>query len=112
MVRIWYNMSIGLGLLMLAGCQQQMAHQPSYRPLRSSSFFADGMASRPLVKGTIARGQLKDDVHLHEGKWPTEIQNGLQAAGIVGAALANPLGTMAWDTERPLYADAFPMPIT
>jgi mono/diheme cytochrome c family protein len=39
----------------LAGCRQQMADQPHKRPLESSSFFDDGMASRPVEPGTVAR---------------------------------------------------------
>lgn len=57
-----------LGALSLAaGCIQQMADQPSYRPLQASKFFSDGRASRPLVEGTIARGQLRLDDHLYRG---------------------------------------------
>jgi mono/diheme cytochrome c family protein len=56
------------GLLLSAGCQQKMARQPSYRPLQGSDFFPDGRASRPLVPGTVARGQLDDNPHLYTGK--------------------------------------------
>jgi hypothetical protein len=45
-----------------------MANQPRFEPLEASSFFADGRAARPLVPGTVARGQLRLDTHLHEGK--------------------------------------------
>jgi mono/diheme cytochrome c family protein len=112
MLRTWINLSIGLGLFLMTGCRQEMAQQPSYRPLRPSAFFENGMSARPLVKGTVARGQLQDDVHLYEGKWPAAIQNGLQAAGIVGVADGNPLGATVLGFGRPLYADAFPVPIT
>jgi mono/diheme cytochrome c family protein len=105
-------MSVGLGFLLLAGCRQEMAHQPSYRPLRPSAFFENGMSARPLVQGTIARGQLEADVHLYTGKWPAEIQTGLQAAGIVGAAAGDRYAAMMGGFERNLYADAFPFPIT
>lgn len=53
---------------LLAGCRQQMADQPSYRPLQASEFFEDGRASRPLVEGTVARGHLKEDAELYTGK--------------------------------------------
>ncbi|MBI4851148.1 MAG: cytochrome c [Acidobacteria bacterium] len=56
------------GLFLFNACRQDMADQPSYRPLQPSNFFADGQASRPLVQGTVARGQLRDDVHLYTGK--------------------------------------------
>jgi mono/diheme cytochrome c family protein len=45
-------------LILLAGCQQEMANQPRYKPLAASTFFADGRSSRDLVSGTVARGQL------------------------------------------------------
>ena len=40
------------------GCRQDMQDQPRYEPLEASAFFEDGRASRPLVPGTVARGQL------------------------------------------------------
>jgi hypothetical protein len=45
-----------------------MHNQPRYEPLEASSFFADGRASRPLVSGTVARGQLRTDRHFYLGK--------------------------------------------
>lgn len=45
-----------------------MHDQPRLEPLEASTFFADGMASRPPVEGAIARGQLREDVALFEGK--------------------------------------------
>jgi hypothetical protein len=54
--------------LLLLGCQQQMADQPRYEPLQKSEFFDDQRASRPLVEGTVARGQLHDDERLYTGK--------------------------------------------
>ena len=50
------------------GCRQDMHDQPRYQPLQSSSFFADGRASRAPVEGTVARGQLKEDAHFNTGK--------------------------------------------
>jgi mono/diheme cytochrome c family protein len=44
-------------ILALSGCRQQMAVQPSYRPLEPSAFFSDGQSARPLPQGTVARGQ-------------------------------------------------------
>jgi hypothetical protein len=64
---ILWSLVIGTWSFLTTGCQQQMADQPSYGPLESSAFFADGQASRPVVPGTVARGQLRDDPHLYEG---------------------------------------------
>jgi mono/diheme cytochrome c family protein len=49
-------------------CRQRMSDQPSYRPLQASAFFPDGRASRPLLPGTVARGQLREDSKLYEGR--------------------------------------------
>ncbi|MBV9497078.1 MAG: cytochrome c [Acidobacteria bacterium] len=45
-------------LLLTGGCRQKMSNQPRYDPLEPSDFFADGMASRPRIAGTVARGEL------------------------------------------------------
>ena len=57
-----------LGLLLVAGCRQKMADQPRYEPLVRSTFFEDGRAARPLVEGTVARGELRGDELLYAGK--------------------------------------------
>jgi hypothetical protein len=57
-----------LGLAALAGCQQKMADQPRYEPLAKSDFFGDERSARPLVEGTVARGQLRSDGVLYTGK--------------------------------------------
>jgi mono/diheme cytochrome c family protein len=49
-------------------CRQDMHDQPKYIPLRQSTFFADQRSARPLVPGTVARGQLHDDPLLYTGK--------------------------------------------
>jgi mono/diheme cytochrome c family protein len=51
-----------------AGCRQDMHDQPKYIPLRESAFFNDGRSARPLVAGTVARGQLHEDALLYTGK--------------------------------------------
>jgi mono/diheme cytochrome c family protein len=45
-----------------------MHDQPKYIPLRESAFFGDQRSARPLVAGTIARGQLREDALLYTGK--------------------------------------------
>jgi mono/diheme cytochrome c family protein len=45
-----------------------MHDQPKYIPLRQSTFFADQRSARPLVAGTVARGQLREDPLLFTGK--------------------------------------------
>ena len=54
--------------LAASGCRQDMHDQPKYIPLRTSTFFADVRSARPLVAGTVARGQLRDDTLRYTGK--------------------------------------------
>jgi mono/diheme cytochrome c family protein len=95
-------------LLCLAGCQQQMARQPSYRPLQPSSLFPDGMSARPLVPGTISR-----EFQLVSWKNPVEISGWQRAASVVGKLAVNPLEA-AIPTPSSIYVDKFPaeFPIT
>jgi mono/diheme cytochrome c family protein len=54
-----------------AGCRRDMQDTPRYEPYESSTFFKDGRASRHLVAGTIARGQLQQDTARATGKTTT-----------------------------------------
>jgi mono/diheme cytochrome c family protein len=54
--------------LLAAGCRQDMHDQPRFKPLARSDFFADQRSARPLVDGTVARGELRDDAALYTGK--------------------------------------------
>ena len=51
-----------------AACRQDMHDQPKYTPLRAATFFGDDRSARPLLAGTVARGQLHDDPLLETGK--------------------------------------------
>ncbi|HKR63242.1 MAG TPA: cytochrome c [Thermoanaerobaculia bacterium] len=75
--------SIILALLTVAAlgaCRQKMANQPRYDPLESSDFFADGMASRPRVPGTVARGDISTDPFFDTGKMNGQIADGFPFA--------------------------------
>jgi mono/diheme cytochrome c family protein len=70
LVRPWRSWRLGGSLfllLLLPACQQEMAGQPSYRPLRPSDFFSDGRSARPIPAGTIARGLEPADSPLMTG---------------------------------------------
>lgn len=55
-------------LAALGGCRQEMYDQARYKPLGESSFYSDRRASRPLPEGTVARGWLREDQRLYQGK--------------------------------------------
>jgi len=52
----------------LAGCRIDMHVQPRQNPLSRSDFFADQRSARPLVEGTVARGEYDGDTYLRTGK--------------------------------------------
>ena len=55
-------------VLLLAGCRLDMQVQPRLNPLAKSDFFADERSARPLVPGTVARGDLRQDTYFYTGK--------------------------------------------
>ncbi|MFB3916867.1 MAG: cytochrome c [Terriglobales bacterium] len=52
-----------------------MQDQPKLKPLARSDFYEDGRASRPLVPGTIARGQLRADTYYYTGYMGNTVGN-------------------------------------
>jgi mono/diheme cytochrome c family protein len=52
----------------LSACRQDMHDAPRYDPLEASALFPDGASARPLVEGTVARGQLGLDELRMTGK--------------------------------------------
>jgi len=55
------------GLLLVAGCRQDMQNEPKMIPQRGTSFFADHRGARPQVVNTVARGQLDEDSYFYTG---------------------------------------------
>jgi hypothetical protein len=61
-------LAVALALTVSSACRQDMHDQPKYEPLEASTLFPSGQAARPLVEGTIARGQLSEDELFTTGK--------------------------------------------
>jgi hypothetical protein len=60
---------VSLALVILtAGCRIDMHVQPRENPLAKSDFFPDHRSARPLVEGTVARGELHADKYFYTGK--------------------------------------------
>jgi mono/diheme cytochrome c family protein len=94
-------------------CQQDMAAQPSYKPLDPSDFFVDGRSARPLVPGTVARGHLRLDTQLYTGKRTRESRDYAGSAAMIAASAQGPLGVAATiQLENRDYVDTFPFPVT
>ncbi|MFN3373193.1 MAG: cytochrome c, partial [Chloroflexus sp.] len=58
---------IGLLVLLLTACHQDMYDQQKYTTYEPSSFFADGRSSRPNVLGTTPYEVVKTDEFLYTG---------------------------------------------
>jgi mono/diheme cytochrome c family protein len=56
--------SLGAG----TACRQDMHDAPRYDALEKSDFFPDRRTARPLIEGTVARGQLRADDAYYTGK--------------------------------------------
>jgi hypothetical protein len=68
-------------IVLLAGCRGMTSEEPPIHPnpnmdtqtkyiaQRGSDFFADGAAMRTPPEGTVARGQLREDVGYFEGRY-------------------------------------------
>src|SRR5208283_2673018 len=52
----------------LSACRLDMQVQPRLNPLAKSDFFPDQRGARPLVEGTVARGQLHADTYFYTGR--------------------------------------------
>ncbi len=55
------------GVLLIAGCRQDMQNQPKIIPQRGSEMFADHRGARPQVVNTVARGELREDSYFYTG---------------------------------------------
>ena len=60
-------------LLPGVGCRPDMNDQPYSKPLQRSEFFPDGMASRPVVANSVARGHLQEDEAFSTGLMGTNL---------------------------------------
>ena len=86
-----------------------MQDQPKVKPLRGSTFFSDGLGSRPPIPGTIPRGYLRTDTALFTGK-KTGMANTPGATPTPGTPQPTATGTPA--NTYPDDVDQFPIPIT
>jgi mono/diheme cytochrome c family protein len=121
-------------------CRQDMHDQPKYEPYEPSAFFEDGRASRPMVEGTVPRGEFNDGSLLYTGRLTggavgqaTPSTGGLsqsgQAAGLAEGEGTSPGSAANPDANLPAqppqvrgiagegetgagFADAFPFAIT
>ncbi|MFY9555735.1 MAG: cytochrome c [Blastocatellia bacterium] len=104
-------------VLAFAACRQDMHDQPKYRPLRpvdQIGSITDERSARPLVEGTVARDQLREDVEFYTGKLRGTTQNAAapisaQQTAPSSQAGAAPAGQSAAQYQG--FVTEFPIPI-
>ena len=101
-----------IAALGFSACRQDMHDQPKYRPLRPVDQIGsinDGRSARPIVEGTVARGELRDDVEFYTGKiarlgQTTPATSSSQLPG--QSASSSPSGLQGFVTEFPMRITA------
>jgi mono/diheme cytochrome c family protein len=66
-----------------------MDNQPKYKAQSANAMFADGRGMRPVIPGTVARGELQEDEHFYRGlvddewaeRFPIPVTEELMARG-------------------------------
>jgi mono/diheme cytochrome c family protein len=102
-----------LAALALAGCQQQMAVQPSLKPMAACDFSPHGSASRLPVTGTIARGHLHVNSAFYRGRPRSERDGAPGDDDRVKAAEPSAQPTISAEAKQNAnVATEFPLPVT
>ena len=95
-------------LLALAGCRRDMQDQPKMKPYRSTTFYRDGLSSRPRVEGTVPRGFLNEDTEYFTGKKAGRTSGATTSGPQPGTTSANATGAAAFPDD----VEVFPLPVT
>ena len=91
-----------------------MHDQPKYRPLRpvdQVGTINDGRSARPSLEGTVARGELRDDVEFYTGKQAGSNQNVTKGSSGPASQSADQPGSAA-TPELQGFVTEFPFQIT
>lgn len=99
-VSLRVSLLVGIVLFCCASCQQKMADQPSFRPLEPSAFFDNNQSARPLVPGTVSRGNLRLDPAYYTG-----VRGGYADRDVR-------LSVARTDLQEKPYVEEFPMEVT
>ena len=96
---------------LLSSCRRDMQDQPKAKIYRESSFFKDGVSSRPPVEGTVPRGYLRADREFYFGKKPG-YRTGSGSDRVIDTTATQPAVNSNTNAMFPDDVDSFPFPIT
>ncbi len=96
----------------LSSCRRDMQDQPKAIAYRESTFFKDGVSSRPPVQGTVPRGYLRADREFYFGK-KSGFRTGSSSDRVIDSSGQKPgAGPNPGAMMFPDDVDTFPFPIT
>ena len=98
-------------LLLTASCRRDMQDQPKAKVYRESSFFKDGVSSRPPVEGTVPRGYLRADREFYFGK-KSGYRTGSGSDRVIDSSGQQPSANPNSAAMFPDDVEKFPFPIT
>ncbi len=85
-------------VLFLSGCGAELYNQPKYKPYAASDFFDDGMSARPMVAGTVPRGDARE-----RGQASEELFNTGKTAGKLTVELPFPVNRSVLERGQERY---------
>jgi mono/diheme cytochrome c family protein len=97
-------------VLFTTGCRQDMQDQPRMKPYRSTTFFTNGLSSRPPVAGTVPRGFLRADKEFFTGKKRSSTAGSASAGSTSGAS--TPTAGTNQAVSYPDDVEEMPIPVT
>src|SRR5437773_1902408 len=101
----------------LSACRRDMQDQPKAIAYRESTFFKDGVSSRPPAEGTVPRGYLRADREFYFGKKSSygHTGNSQPVMPLTGSSTSQAPSSGANLRHAAMYpddVDTFPFPIT
>ena len=82
------------------------------KPFRSSTFFRDGLSTRPPIEGTIARGFLKTDTEFYTGKKAGRLGTSSAPSEAPSPSGPAPGNTTSGAAAYPDDVEVFPISVT
>ena len=109
--KVFFCILLSAFCLLPTGCRRDMQDQPKAIAYRESTFFKDGVASRPPVEGTVPRGFLRADREFYFGK-KSGYRTGSGSDRVIDSTGQQPGANSNSTAMFPDDVESFPLPIT
>lgn len=98
---------------LLVGCAQNMRNGNRIKPYEASAFFEDGQSARPLVPGTVARGEARTDEQFYTGMQSAPAETAESQTDETATTTPDQTGASGnQESAAGTPVDTFPYPIT